>query len=175
MTESEIMKKYLPKIREIKIFKYLKEEELDMLLKKAEIIDYEEGNRIISQGEVSEYLFAILKGNVYVSVSCFEKEDIFICTIGDKEVFGEAAVFMTEKRTASVTSSEYTTILRIHRTDMLYFIRKYPEGGIKILMLIINSLLNKLRSSNMEIALEKQSDIKLEDIEPIIRNIMMEM
>ena len=53
---------------------------------------------------------------------------------------------------------------------MLKFINKHQGAGNKILMLIIYSLLRKLRDANQEIAFERKSDVTQEDIDSIIED-----
>lgn len=171
MGDASKLGRYLDQIKEIKMFKYLNPEDLDLLLGEAEVVHFAKGESIISQGGTSEYLFVVLAGSVEVSIQD-NGNSIFVCKIDQEDVFGEGAIFISQKRTASVNSAEDATMLRIHRSDILYFIKKRPKGGIKVLMLIINSLLNKLRKANLEIVLEKGSDINLENIDPLIREIM---
>ncbi len=58
---------------------------------------------------------------------------------------------------------------------MLYFIKHNPRAGVKILMFIMKSLLDKLRDTNVMFILERQSDIQLEDIDPLIQEIMSDI
>ncbi|MFW6332954.1 MAG: cyclic nucleotide-binding domain-containing protein [Thermodesulfobacteriota bacterium] len=172
MGDAARLGRYLDRIKEIKMFKYLNPEDLNLLLGEAEVVHYAPGDQIISQGGLSEYLFVVLAGSVEVSIQDDKGKSVFVCKIDREDVFGEGAIFISQKRTASVTSAEPSTMLRIHRADILYFIKQRPKGGIKLLMLIINSLLNKLRKANLEIVLEKGSDINLDNIDPLIREIM---
>jgi len=165
---------YLSKMRKVLIFRYLNDEALIRILQISNIINYKENDYIISEGETSPYLFSVLEGSVNVSVKKEESKEIFICTIGQGEVFGEAGIFLTVKRTANVISTENTTILRIHRKDLLDFIKQQPTAGVKLLMIIIYSLLKKLRDANQELAFERKSDIEQEDIDLIVQNLMKE-
>ena len=165
---------YLSKMRKIIIFRYLDDEALHEVLRISNILNYQANDRIISEGETSPYFFAVLGGCVNVSVKKAQDKEIFICTIGEGEVFGEAGIFLTVKRTANVVSTENTTILRIHRKDIIAFIKKRPAAGTKFLMIIIYSLLKKLRDANQEIAFERKSDIVQEDIDSIVDNLMKE-
>lgn len=171
MTQSEKATAHLAAIRRIKLFKYLSDPELKLLLAEAEMMAFRLGETIVAQGDMSEYLFAVLSGSVDVSVQDLENE-VYICTIHPGEVFGEAAIFMSEKRTATVVAAEKCRVVRIHRADILYFLRQYPKGGIKILMLVLNSLLTKLRAANMEIILDRQSFYNLNEDDPLIQAIM---
>ncbi len=162
---------YKTELKKIMIFKYLEDSMLDEILKISEIETYGEDDFIISESETSQYLYAVLYGSVNVSVT-EKKKDVFICTIGEGDVFGEAGIFLKVKRTANVVSSEKTTILKIHRKNLLEFIKKYPESGIKLLMIIIYSLLKKLREANQELAFERKTDIEQDDIDDIVKNLM---
>jgi CRP-like cAMP-binding protein len=167
----EILRQYLPQIRSIRLFYYLSDQELKSLLAVSEIVRYRTGEKIISQGEPSEHLFAVLEGSATVSVSDSGNE-FFICSIQKGQVFGEAAIFMTERRTANVRTSEDTTVIRIHKADMLSFIKHHSQGGIKVLMIILKGLLKKLRNTNIDFIVEKKSDVQSDDIDPMIQDIM---
>lgn len=174
MAEPAEIQQYLPLVREINLFGYMTDEELEKFLELAEIVQYESGERIIYMGDVSPYFYGIVQGSVDVSLRELDDQEVFICTIEKGEVFGESAIFMTEKRTADVTSSEDCIILRMHRKEMLSFLKDNPQAGNKILMLLIYSLLSKLRDANQELAFEKQSVIDLDDIDSLVRDFMNE-
>lgn len=163
----------LPMIREIKLFDFFTDNELNQLLSDSEIEVFQAGERIVTQDDISQYLFAVLAGKAEISVTSLN-ENVFIRTIGKGEVFGETAIFSSEKRIANVTSIGHTTVLKIHKTSIFQFIQKCPKGGIKLLMCIISSLINKLKKANMEIAIEKQSEMNLDKIDPLIREIIEE-
>ena len=165
---------YIETIREINMLRYLSGEELEKFLALAEIVDYVRGEKIISLGDVSPHLYGVVKGSMHVSMREPNNQEVFICTIEEGEVFGESAIFMTEKRTADVTSSQDSVLLRVHRKDLMKFIRDNPQAGNKILMLIIFSLLSKLREANQELAFEKQSVIELDDIDSLVKDFMQD-
>ncbi|MBN1698745.1 MAG: cyclic nucleotide-binding domain-containing protein [Spirochaetales bacterium] len=160
---------YLDDLKKVVFFKVLSEEERKTLLKLSEIYRYDEHERIISEGEIQPYIFAVIKGTVNVIVREKDGREVFISSIGEGEVFGEAGIFLKVKRTANIVSTENTIILRVKRDHMHAFIKKYKDSGIKILMLIIFSLLKKLREANQEIAYERKSDVTQEDIDTIIK------
>ncbi len=164
MPETMPTELYLGQIRKMPLFFFLNEEEIKGLLPHIEVVFYRKDEKIVSQGDAARFLFTVLDGRVYISLHGRRDEE-FICTIKAGGVFGEAAIFMGEMRTASVTSPEETTVMRIHRKAVLAFIKKHPRGGNKILMLVIQSLIHKLRDANQELALEKQARMDLENLE----------
>ncbi|MBN2442793.1 MAG: cyclic nucleotide-binding domain-containing protein [Spirochaetales bacterium] len=154
----------------ILFFKILEKEEKKELLALSEIINYKKGDIIISEGEIQPCIFVVIKGTVNVIVKEKSGKEVFICAIGAGDVFGEAGIFLKVKRTAKVISTENTILLKLERENMLGFIKKHKDAGIKLLMLIIFSLLRKLREANQEIAFERKSDITQEDIDSIIND-----
>jgi CRP-like cAMP-binding protein len=174
MAEIVKIEDYLPQIKNVKLFGYLSDEELTKIMTISEVIRYQDGEKIVKQGDVSEYFFAVIQGSVKVSVRELNDDEVFICDIEQGEMFGEAAIFMAEKRTASVSSSGEIILLRIHRRDLMAFFKEQPQAGIKILMLIILSLLKKLRIANEELAFEKQSEIDFDYVDSLIQDFINE-
>jgi hypothetical protein len=62
--------------------------------------------------------------------------------------------------------------LRIHKSDLLRFIKDYPKSGNKVLMMIILSLLKKLKKANQELAYEKQAEIDFNYADTLIQDFL---
>jgi len=165
-------KEYFKELKQLIIFKYIKESDFKKIISLGEVVSFQPGEKIISKGEISPHLYAVLQGTVHVTVPEKNSKDIFICSIGKGDVFGEAGIFLKVKRTADVVSSDEVIVFMVHREHMIGFIKSYPEAGIKILMLIIYSLLKKLKEANLEIAFERKADIKQSDIDSMVEEIM---
>lgn len=169
---SEQTSQNLEAIKQINIFRYLKDEELMKILAISEFETYEPEEPILEEGDIKPYFYAVLKGTVNVMFP-EEAGDVFIGAIGDGEIFGEAGIFLNVKRSANIISTDSTTIVKIHRKKLLEFIKQNPSAGIKILMLIIYSLLGKLRDANQEIAFERKSDFDQGDIDSLVESFMI--
>jgi CRP/FNR family cyclic AMP-dependent transcriptional regulator len=165
--------KYLPRLKDFAVFKYFTDDALKEFFERSEILSFKSGEGIIAEGEKSAYFYAVLEGTVNVTVRN-EAKEVFISIAGEGEVFGEAGIFLNVKRTANVTASTDSVLLRIHRPDLLSFIKERPSDGIKFLMIIIYSLLRKLRDANQELAFERKSDIVQDDIDTMVKEIMTE-
>lgn len=144
-----------------------KEEALD-LLAVSDVASYEEGEVIVEEGELSPYFFGILSGTVGVNVLESEGNPVYVNSLGETEVFGEAGIFSHVPRTASVAALGDCVILRIHRKEFAAFLERHPATGNKILLIIIFGLLRKLRQVNRELAYERKSDLKQEDVDAMI-------
>lgn len=161
---------YDKRIHEMLIFRFLSSEELSQLIRMSEIIQFEEGEYIINQGEVNQSFYAVIEGGVTVSVRQKDDSEAYICTIGKREVFGEAGMFQKMPRTANVISLDRSKVLKITRKNMIDFINSHPKAGIKILMIIIYGLLRKLKEVNQELAYERLSDIGQADIDAMVKD-----
>lgn len=160
-----------PYIKNILPFRFLSEVEMEELIEICSLYNYHEGEEIIHQGDFDQSLFAIAKGSVKVTVSKDEGE-VYICTMGDAEVFGEAGMFMRVERSANVTCVEDSIIFKIERKAMLAFIKKHPHAGNKVFMIMIYSLLRKLKEANRELAYERRTDISQSDIDNLVQDLI---
>jgi CRP/FNR family transcriptional regulator, cyclic AMP receptor protein len=167
-------KDFSKRIGSIIIFKYLKPGELATIFTISRFYRFEKDEKIIAKGGQSPDLYAVMEGTVNVVVPDAKSESVFISSIGEGDVFGEAGIFLSVKRTADVVSADSSIVLRIGRQDMITFIKKYPDAGIKILMLIIYSLLKKLKEANLELAFERKADISQGDIDAMVEDMMKE-
>lgn len=94
-----------------------------------------------------------------------EGEDIMISEVNEGDVFGEAAIFMDVKRTASVVARGKVLIASIAREKLISFTNIFPRAGVKIYLFIILSLLLKLKKVSTELVLEKESTVSAKDLE----------
>ena len=172
MIEITDKESYKNQIKEILTFKFMTDTELHSLIENCSILEYDEEEPIIKQGETDQSFYAVVEGLVRVSALESEGKDVYICTIGDGEIFGEAGIFMKVKRTASVTSSAKTIVFRIKRTQMLKFIKENPSAGNKFFMVMIYGLLKKLKETNSELAYERKADVNQDDIDALVNDLL---
>ena len=164
----------LPIVKSSRMFHYLSEPEIIVLLGACEQIRFGKDERIITEREPGDCLYLILSGSARVTVEENGRE-AYICTLGAGDVFGEAGLFMNLKRTANVAAADDgMTVLRVKRSDFMRFIREHPAAGIKVLFMIIYSLLAKLREANLELAFERREDIAQDDIDDLLRDYLEE-
>ncbi|OHD53418.1 MAG: hypothetical protein A2014_04015 [Spirochaetes bacterium GWF1_49_6] len=164
--------KLIEALKTANIFHYLSDKELEEIIGLSQFYSYDADEVIIDEGDVSSYLFVITKGITEVYVHNEVGNDIFICTIGRGDVFGEAAVFLDVKRTAKIIAKDEVEVLRISRTKFVHYIKYYPSAGIKILTLIIYSLIRKLREANQDIAFERANTYQHEEVDTLIQEFL---
>jgi CRP/FNR family transcriptional regulator, cyclic AMP receptor protein len=157
------------KLKDVTFFKYLKDEELKDFIKSSQLFEYNNNEKIIIEGEISSYLYILISGVVNVTVNQ-KGADIYITTLGEGSVVGEAAIFVNFKRTASIGAFKNVEILRIERTDFIEFIKRNPSSGIKMLMVIIHTLLTKLNMANQELSFERTTHVDQGEIDKFIES-----
>src|SRR6056297_212883 len=135
MREETDLEKYLPHLKSVKVFHWLHEIELRKLLMVATRLRVGEGETIINQGEIGNHIYIIIKGQVEVSIKNQHGQKVSICTIGEGEIFGEAAIFLASKRSATVACLAESEVIRISRQDLVRFFKAHPSAGNKLLML----------------------------------------
>jgi CRP/FNR family cyclic AMP-dependent transcriptional regulator len=95
--------RHLDDLRSILFFKFIGDKEMKDVASIAEVYEYTRGETIISEGEVNPYIYAVIRGTVNVLVSEDDGKEVFICAIGEGDVFGEAGMFLNVKRTANIS------------------------------------------------------------------------
>ncbi len=163
----------LAAVRGIVTFRILPDPEIVDLLDHSEALEYEEGEPIVEQGEISPYFFGIAEGTVAVSVGEGDKK-AYVNSLGAGDIFGEAGIFMSVPRTATVTAQERAIIVKVHRTELAGFLKRHPESGNKMLLVFIYGLLRKLKLADQELAYERKSDLAQEDVDAMVANLFGE-
>ncbi|MCX7025398.1 MAG: cyclic nucleotide-binding domain-containing protein [Spirochaetes bacterium] len=166
--------KQIEAVRKIITFRFMTDGEIVDLLNLAELVRYSEGEVLIEEGEISPFFFGIIEGTFGVTVKETDGKQVYVNSLGPGDVFGEAGIFMKVRRTATITALDTVLVIRIHRTDLINFIKKHAEAGNKILLVIIFSLLRKLRMVNQELAFERKSDIAQDEIDAMIETLFSE-
>ncbi len=147
----------MAKVYKIKIFQYLDDNEKKMLLNIADYFEYHKDEKIITQGEISYCFYAVITGELNVTVNDENGNQIQISTIHAGDFFGENGIFTDgQRRTANISPADTGLILRIGRDDFFNFIRMYPKAGVNLLMLFVHGLMKRLSTANKELVSEKE-------------------
>jgi CRP/FNR family transcriptional regulator, cyclic AMP receptor protein len=162
----EIIKSILP-------FRFLGEKRAVDLLDLSNVMRFEEGETIITQGDMNQSFYSIMKGSVKVTVNRgSDGGESYISTIGKGEIFGEAGMFLKVPRTANIVCATEADVVMITRANLLKFIKIFPSDGNRVLMMIIFSLLRKLKEVNQELAYERKDDSAQDDIDSLVQDML---
>jgi cAMP-dependent protein kinase regulator len=112
-------------VRTSAILSAVKPKERPALVERFVTRTYEEGERLIVQGEESEGLHLIASGEVAV-VRVDEDEQTMIATLGAGEVVGEVALILRRPSSADVIAEYPTVTLHLPRDRFLDLIKQHP-------------------------------------------------
>lgn len=137
----------------IPMFRYLKYNELLKLFARMTHIALPAGSELIEEGSQGDEMYVIVSGEVKV-----HSKEKTIATLKEGDHFGEMSLIDKAPRSASITTLNPSTLLRINRKDFFSMIRKESETAKKILWNFLQVLSFRLRQTNLELkgALEIQ-------------------
>ncbi len=107
------------------LFEVLKTDERAALVKEMELEQHREGDVIISEGEAGSSMYVIASGEVKVYTRGAGKS-VYLAKLGDGDFFGEVSVLTGKPRTATITASQPTELLRLDKEKLDNALAKYP-------------------------------------------------
>lgn len=134
----------------VSLFRHLEYTELLEMLEIMRVYEVEAGETLLKEGEPSDHMIITIKGEVEVL-----KGNNVISRIGSGthvpgsggEVFGEMGLFDAAPRSASVRTTEPTTIMEVKRQDLMALMKKNPSLAVKLLWALTQELNAKLRAT----------------------------
>ncbi|MCD6422985.1 MAG: cyclic nucleotide-binding domain-containing protein [Elusimicrobia bacterium] len=135
----------MKKIRDLKIFSSLSEEEIAHLERISQIYELSEGEVLFSEGDEDRDIFVVIEGAIAIKkkISGGEKT---LAILKEGEIFGEMALFEKQPRSATACAVQRTEILRIEGENFEKFIQEKPEKGFLILLKMIKISSFRLRT-----------------------------
>lgn len=115
------------------LFPQLTGEEISFIADQGELKKYRRHSVLISEGDVSDYMFILLEGRVKVySLENTGKEVVFNIQ-GPGEYFGELALIDESPRSASVMALEPVTLSFVSKYTFEKCLRERPEMAVRFL------------------------------------------
>jgi len=110
------------------LFEVLSEEERDALVREMELESHDEGSVIIAEGDPGSSMYLIVSGEVKVYTRGTGKGggSLYLAKLGDGDFFGEVSVLTGKPRTATITASQRTELLRLDKEKLDNALAKYP-------------------------------------------------
>jgi CRP/FNR family cyclic AMP-dependent transcriptional regulator len=103
---------------------------------------------IVSQAEPGDSMFIIQKGRVKVVIFGENGREVTLSILRAGDVFGEMSLFDGKTRSANVIAIEPTTLLCLHRDDLLRHIANHPRTSLNLL----GQMASRLRRADDTIA-----------------------
>lgn len=115
------------------LFEVLNDKEREALVKEMELETHEEGSVIISEGDPGDSMYVISSGEVKVYTRGTGKSGtVYLAKLGEGDFFGEVSVLTGKPRTATITASRPTELLRLDKEKLDNALAKHP-GVRKVL------------------------------------------
>lgn len=127
----------------LNLFQGLDEAELLLLLAEAELVECEEGEYPIMEGEQGTHMFVLLSGHARIIKRAVGIQKV-IHELGPGECFGEMSLIECRSRSASVKALTPCKLLRINGDD----VGKVPAIAARLYRNIAKLLSQRLRHAN---------------------------
>lgn len=131
---------YEKSLKEVPLFSSLDELELKNLASFAYPKSFSKGEVIFRQSDPGNYFFLVKKGNVKITSSSEEGQEVTLAIIEEKECFGEMSLLDEEKRSAAAVALSDSEILYIPREAFLKFLNQFPLVAVKLLAVLSRRL-----------------------------------
>jgi CRP/FNR family cyclic AMP-dependent transcriptional regulator len=120
-------------LENIVIFSELSQPELEILENHMITRIFRKNTVVINEGDEANTLYIILSGKVKVFLSNADGKEIIINTQGVGEHFGELALLDNAPRSASVMTTEKSSIGAISKIDFVTLLTRHPELALKLI------------------------------------------
>lgn len=107
---------------------------------------YENGDAIVSQGEVGDSMYVVEQGEVEV-VHGSGEDGVRLAVLGEGEFFGEMAIFDRDVRSASVRALGKVQVITIDKATFLRRISEDPSLAFRI----IKKMSRRIRDLNNDL------------------------
>ena len=112
-------------VKNVDIFKSFNDNEINVLVSKSSVRDFEPNQKIVTENEEGDSLFIILSGNAKVSTIKHD-ENIVLGLLSPSDAFGEFSLLTGDKRTATVTATNHLQCLEISKNALNNVIEENP-------------------------------------------------
>ncbi|HEX8251613.1 MAG TPA: cyclic nucleotide-binding domain-containing protein [Thermoanaerobaculia bacterium] len=110
------------------LFEVLSEVEREAIVREMELETHDEGSVIINEGDpgTSMYLIASGEVKVYTRGTGASAGSLYLARLGEGDFFGEVSVLSGKPRTATITASQRTELLRLDKSKLDGVLSKHP-------------------------------------------------
>lgn len=132
----DLLKNNIDSLSAFSLFLDFKKEEFNLIKRFLKPIKIDKGESIFKEGDTGEDMFIFLNGtmNAYATQSDGSQRKLFEAKHG--EFFGEMSIIAHEPRSATLTATEDSIVMKLHKKDFYRIITEYPNAGFKMLRTI---------------------------------------
>jgi cAMP-dependent protein kinase regulator len=110
------------------LFEALNDVEREAVVREMELETHDEGSVIINEGDPGTSMFLIASGEVkvYTRGTGASKGSVYLARLGEGDFFGEVSVLTGKPRTATITASQRSELLRLDKSKLDGVLSKHP-------------------------------------------------
>jgi len=135
-------------LRRVPVFSALRGDELARVVEVAVPRRFGGGEVVFREGDQSDTCYIVRSGHARAVREHSDGRSITLANFGPGDIFGELAMFDSERRSATVEAIEQTEAIAILAGDMRRLLREHPDIAVKL----IQSLGGRLRETNERLA-----------------------
>jgi hypothetical protein len=117
---------YIALLRRQYLFLGLDADQMERVLDKFEVVSYQPGYRLFSEGDAPDYFYVLFQGRARVTRLARGGEK-FLNYLTPGDYFGERGLLMQRPRAITVTIVEPTTLLRLDYDHFFELLGEYPK------------------------------------------------
>jgi hypothetical protein len=107
------------------LFEVLSDIERAAIVQEMELETHDEGSVIINEGDPGTSMYLVASGEVKVYTRS-STGTLYLARLGEGDFFGEVSVLTGKPRTATITASQRTELLRLDKTKLDGVLSKHP-------------------------------------------------
>ena len=134
-------------VRRIKILATMTDSQLEVFCNYLQIEEIPQWQILVSQGDVGDCMYMILRGELRVRVMIAQKETI-LTTLGVGDFFGDISLFDHGPRSADVVANTDSTVLRLRVEDFQRLCAEAPDVAAPLLVSMGRTLTSRIRADN---------------------------
>jgi cAMP-dependent protein kinase regulator len=110
------------------LFEVLSDVEREAIVKEMELETHDEGSVILNEGDPGTSMYLIASGEVKVFTrgTANNSGSLYLARLGEGDFFGEVSVLSGKPRTATITASQRTELLRLDKDKLDGVLSKHP-------------------------------------------------
>ncbi|HXI12781.1 MAG TPA: cyclic nucleotide-binding domain-containing protein [Thermoanaerobaculia bacterium] len=109
------------------LFEELTAEEREALVGEMVLEQFDQGDLVITEGDKGSSLYVIVSGEVKVYSRGPKGDSVYLAMLGEGDFFGEVSLLTGKPRTATITASQRTELLRLDKDKLDRLIEQRPH------------------------------------------------
>ena len=122
------------------VFSVLSAPRRNTLAERATSIKLTKGVKLFSRGDIPDAAYAIVSGEIEVTIEGPDGRDVFIAMLGAGTVIGELGVLDGVPRSTDARATRKTEVLKIHRSLVTDALRDEPNSALALLGVLAGRL-----------------------------------